>query len=810
MSDFCKYCFLCAMMMGFTIISQGQQTTIYGTVLDSSTHKPLADVKVFLSPGTHTFTTTKNGAYQITNVKAGEYILLAAGVGFKSYSQKIKVNTTPLEITILLSNTVIELQQITIKAEDESSFGIDRLKAVEGTSIYAGKKTEVIKIDNISANLATNSSRQIYSKVPGLNIWESDGAGLQLGIGGRGLSPNRTSNFNTRQNGYDISADALGYPDNYYVPPAEAIDRIEIVRGAASLQYGTQFGGMVNFKLKKGIEDKKFQLILRQTGGSYGFYNSFTSIGGTIKKWNYVAFHQYKQGDGWRENSTFNSNTAHAAFSYQISTRLKVTIEYTFMDYLAQQAGGLTDQLFEKNPQQSIRERNWFHVNWNLAALSLDYKINDQTIINSRCFGLLARRDALGYLESINRADPLEERDFLQDNYKNVGNESRFIHRYTLLTKNAVFLIGARYYRGFTDRKQGNGNNSYGSDFYYVNPEDFEHSDYDFLNQNIALFTENIFYPCDKISITPGIRYEYINTSSDGYYKEQQEDLAGNIIYEETIDDKRSSTRSFALAGIGMSFKKSAGFEWYGNISQNYRAINFNDMRIANPSLRVDLNLKDESGYSTDIGIRGDVNQLLSYDISLFLLSYNNRIGSVLQVDSVLFTTYRYRTNISDSRNYGVEAFAEFDIWKAIRKEKAKCNLSVFVNTALIDARYINSDEAAFENKKVELVPSFMLKTGITYKQKNFKTSLQYAYTGEQYTDATNATYTANAVNGLIPAYYVMDLSMEYSYKRFLLAASVNNLTNHMYFTRRADGYPGPGIIPSDGRSFYVTLQVKI
>ena len=79
---------------------------------------------------------------------------------------------------------------------------------------------------------------------------------FQLGIGGRGLSPNRNSNFNTRQNGYDISADALGYPESYYTPPAESIERIEVVRGAASLQFGTQFGGMLNFRFKKGPQDK--------------------------------------------------------------------------------------------------------------------------------------------------------------------------------------------------------------------------------------------------------------------------------------------------------------------------------------------------------------------------------------------------------------------------------------------------------------------------------------------------------------------------------------------------------------------------
>ncbi len=144
-----------------------------------------------------------------------------------------------------------------------------KLKDVEGTSIYAGKKTEIIQLSNINANLATNNTRQIYARIPGLNIWEYDRGGLQLGIGGRGLSPNRSSNFNIRQNGYDISADALGYPESYYTPSAEALDRIEIVRGAASLQYGPQFGGLVNFVMKEGPADKKFEFTTRQTGGSF-------------------------------------------------------------------------------------------------------------------------------------------------------------------------------------------------------------------------------------------------------------------------------------------------------------------------------------------------------------------------------------------------------------------------------------------------------------------------------------------------------------------------------------------------------------
>jgi Fe(3+) dicitrate transport protein len=42
------------------------------------------------------------------------------------------------------------------------------------------------------------------------------------------------------------------------------------------------------------------------------------------------------------------------------------------------------------------------------------------------------------------------------------------------------------------------------------------------------------------------------------------------------------------------------------------------------------------------------------------------------------------------------------------------------------------------------------------------------------------------------------------------LATGVNNIADRAYFTRRATGYPGPGIIPSEGRSFYVTLSLTL
>jgi Fe(3+) dicitrate transport protein len=79
------------------------------------------------------------------------------------------------------------------------------------------------------------------------------------------------------------------------------------------LQYGPQFGGLVNFILKNGSELKKtFQYEAQQTAGSFGLFNSYHAIGGQNKKAHYYAFWDHRKGNGFRENSGFTVNTGFA------------------------------------------------------------------------------------------------------------------------------------------------------------------------------------------------------------------------------------------------------------------------------------------------------------------------------------------------------------------------------------------------------------------------------------------------------------------------------------------------------------------
>ena len=812
-----------SLLPAFSVVAQ--QVSLQGRVRETGTNRPVVGCEVYVRGSRQIARTDSAGLFTLTRLPPGRQLLQFSSIGHEPIKTEVEVGPATGVLDFTLTRRERTLREVVV-AGPQSRFGQQRLREVEGTAIFAAKKTEVIVPDNLVANLATNNARQVYSRVAGLNIWESDQGGLQLSIGGRGLDPNRTSNFNVRQNNYDISADALGYPESYYTPPIEAIKRIQLVRGAASLQYGTQFGGLLNFELRTPEPDKTVSVVSRQTAGSFGFFNSFNSVSGTVKKLSYYTFAQYKRGNGWRPNSRFDSKTAYADLRYQFTENFKVGAQLTHMDYLAQQSGGLSDRQFADNPRQSNRARNWFEVDWNLFNLSADWKLSSRSNFNLTTFGLLASRNALGFRTNfVERPDAdTQQRELITGDFRNVGLEARYLTRYGLGEgRNGVLLVGTRLYRGYNHSIQGAGPAGRGADFRFVEPESglnaaAASSDYRFPNHNAAVFAENIFYFGEKFSLTPGVRLEYIRTRANGSYQTVSRDLAGNITDIQTTTEARTSPRRFAIGGLGASYKPVEQREFYANVSQNYRSITFGDMQIVNNSLVINPDLQDERGYSADLGLRGEQSQWLTYDVSLFALGYNNRIGEIGTYDA-FDRPFRYRDNIGRALILGVESYAEADVLQVLRPdtEPGRWRWSTFGNVSLIRSRYTQSANKEVVGKQVEFVPTVNLKAGMQGGYGPLKASVQFTYLSDQFSEATNAGNSPDdarpdpslAVIGRIPAYQVLDASVSWERRWLKLEGSVNNLANTLYFTRRATGYPGPGILPSDGRSFYLTAAVK-
>jgi Fe(3+) dicitrate transport protein len=684
--------------------------------------------------------------------------------------------------------------------------GTERQPDVKDHVIYAGKKTEVVVLANSHADLSSGNMRQVLAKVPGVSVWENDGSGIQVNIAARGLSPNRSWEFNMRQNGYDISSDPFGYPEAYYNPPMEALERIEVVRGAASLQYGPQFGGVVNYQFKKANPDKAAAAEVQQTFGSYGLVNTYTALGGTIKKFSYYGFMHHRTAEGWRANSRYNTFTGYVSAGYQFTPKIKLELEYTGMNYVSQQPGGLTDTQFETDHRQSLRERNWFSTPWNVGAMTFKYAINPKLNLQVKAFTTIAQRNSVGFTKAINIADTINAatseyaaRQVDRDNYANYGAETRLTWNYNLFGKAHTLAGGVRGYTGSTERKQlGVGTTGTSFDLTLTNPQ--YGRALEFTTTNAAVFAENIFYIGERLKVIPGARFEYLANSISGYINTT---AAGTVTPE-------TRTRQVLLLGLGTELRATSSTTVYANFAQAYRPVTFSELTPSATTDVIDPNLQDASGFNADLGYRGTWKNILNFDISLYYLHYDNRIGTITQ-DGLPF-----RTNIGTSVSKGVESFIEFDPVRIFVENPKAGSVRLFASNAFVDATYVkwnnpaiaNDPTKSIENKKVENAPATIHRMGATYSVKTFSATCQLSDVGDVFTDAAN-TELPNAAGtiGKLEGYRVMDVSLACAFmKHYNIKAGVNNLTDEKYATRRSGGYPGPGILPGNGRTVYVSF----
>ncbi len=698
------------------------------------------------------------------------------------------------------------LPEITVVGNGSKS-DYHQLPEIVGTSIYAGKKNALIVVDNVQGNVVTNTMRQVMAKVAGIHIWESDPSGIQIGIAARGLSPNRSWEFNIRQNGYDIAADPFGYPEAYYNPQLQAVQRIEVVRGQGALQYGPQFGGMVNYILRNGSEfKKKVEFESQQTIGSNALFNSYNAIGGKTNKLHYYAFFDHRNGDGYRENSKYFTNSGYATTTYFISPKLSLTAEVMHSHIRSQQPGGLTDDQLKENSKQSLRSRNWFDIKWTTPAFILNYSINETTRWNTKLFATVGDRNSVGFLQSITTKDSVNaltgqfnNRALQIDNYRNYGFESRVITDYDLGNLKNTLSLGIRLYKGSTHRR-ANGKGTTGNGYDMTEAGKYV-SDINFNSQNAAAFFENIFRVNKKLLLIPGIRYEWLLGAANG--RNGYTASGGEIVLQNI---KRS--RSFLLAAIGAEYHITKGTEVYASFSQAFRPIQFANLQAPPTTDIVDENLKDSKGYNIDLGYRGKVSNYLQFDVSFFYLQYNNRIGAVTTTGS---PSNRLITNVGNSTSKGIESFVEWNIVKTF-KQNAAYDVSLFITYAFNNATYSsNFKDANTKGKKLENAPSHIFRSGISLGKKNILLTTQINYVGQTFSDGNNTVIPSAISNtGLIPAYIVADVTVTYKVKSNVTVKSgVNNIANTNYFTRRAGGYPGPGALPADGRTGFFSVGFK-
>lgn len=703
------------------------------------------------------------------------------------------------------TSKVRQLSEVTIFGQEPRN-NITRLQPISGTYIFDGKKSEVISLKSFDGNITDKTGRQIFAKVPGVFVYDMDGAGNQINISTRGLDPHRGWEFNIRKDGVITNSDMYAYPASHYSIPLESVERIELVRGTGSLQYGAQFGGMLNYVTKQPDTTKKISFESFNTVGSYNLLSSYNAIGGKIGKLKYYAYYTKKSREGYRKNEHTDYDAQSIILNYDVNAKLSLRAEWARSYYLYRIPGPLTDAMFQADPRQATRSRNYFSPTINIPSFNLKWKLADKTEIEFTSSAVIGARNSVLFDKPATVKDTINtttnqynSRQVDIDEFNSYTNELRVLHGYKLGKKASNLAFGVQLMNNNLHRtQQGKGTSGSDYDLTLTNPT--WGRDVYLKTQNVALFAENNFKLSDKFSINVGARYETGNSK-----------MSGTIVYYPSDKIPFALKRNFVLLGSSFSYKQNKDIEFYGGIAQTYRPMIFKDLIPIEAFERVDPNLKDANGYNAEIGTRGS-HKFLKWDITAFALQYNNRFGTILQNDTN-GNFYTYRTNIGNSLTKGLEIFIQgsWDLSKNLE-------MTIFTSTTLMDGKYTSGTLKSgytninIEGNKIESVPTVISRNGLTLQYRKLSISALYSYTSETFADALNTrTPSVNGAVGLVPAYGLLDINGSIKISNQLtIKASINNLTDKKYFTKRPLFYPGVGIWPSDGRNGTISFIIKL
>ena len=684
---------------------------------------------------------------------------------------------------------------------------IKRLPQAQNTFIFAGKKNEVINLVQTDADITNKVGRQAFAKIPGIFVYDMDGSGNQVNISTRGLDPHRGWEFNIRKDGVITNSDMYGYPASHYSMPFESIERIELVRGTGSLQYGAQFGGMLNYVGKQGDTSRAFSFESINTAGSFNLLSSYNAIGGKKGKFRYYAYMSKKSRAGYRDNEHTDSEAQQVAVTYEPNDHFSLHIEWSRSKYLYRIPGGLNDSLFYADPRQATRSRNYFSPDIHVPSISMNWQPALKTTVRLTTSAILGSRNSVMFDKPTNVMDTVNlstlqynNRQVDIDRFNSYTTELRILQGYNFGAQTQLFAAGIQYMHNDLHRTQL-GKGTTGSDYDLTLVDPAWGRDIHFKTKNVALFAENTVRVLKNLTVNIGARVEIGKT-----------DLSGTLAYYPENAIPLSVKHHFPLLGAGISWQPSTDIEVYGGWAQAYHPMLLKDLIPTSLYEKVDPNISDSKGYNAEIGVRGSW-KFLRWDVSAFLLQYNNRFGTLSRTDDQ-GQFYTYRTNIGNSLNKGIEVFVEGD-WML----GSKWGLSVFTSTAFMHARYtsaklkLGNTNVDVKGNKVESAPDVIMRNGVTLRYARASLSFLYSYTSETFADALNTVKppAATGAVGLVPSYGLLDINSSVRISKNLeCRININNITNKQYFTKRPSFYPGPGIWPSEGRSLGGSVIIRI
>jgi iron complex outermembrane receptor protein len=201
---------------------------ITGTVLDSA-GKPIPDARVTLIELKRSSSTTPEGRFVFSAVAPGQYHLSVSAIGFAPTVEPLTVTDRDTSVTIRLKPSVVELQALQVTASPNAT-----------TLLNSPQPVSALSQDELRQAQAPSLGETI-ERMPGVRSL-STGTGIGKPVI-RGLTSNRVL---VVADGQRLETQQWGDEHSPNVDTGDA-ERIEVIRGPASVLYGSDaLGGVVN------------------------------------------------------------------------------------------------------------------------------------------------------------------------------------------------------------------------------------------------------------------------------------------------------------------------------------------------------------------------------------------------------------------------------------------------------------------------------------------------------------------------------------------------------------------------------------
>lgn len=680
-----------------------------------------------------------------------------------------------------IAGEVKMLPEVTVTGKKKKSYSTesvdDRLQKLREQ--HAGTVNTISPTE--LKRLKTHNLGEVLARIPGLNYVDEDGRGLRPDIGLRGLAPRRSGFVLLLGEGVPVQPSIYSEAGAYYGVPAERVAGIEVIKGGASILYGpNSVGGVINY-LYRPLSENPFEAVLDLRGGSNAEFMSNLFASGTRGSTSYGAEYMRKQGDGFRDNSAYEINDMDLRLAHSFNANHEASARFQYYDEESETPGSLTPEQFSQDITQSNKPNDLFFGERIAGDIRTTHLFGERHKIETLVYANYFRRD--WYIQNFAGPTGIALANTNGQNLREfnvVGFEPKYTFYYDLggMTGHSL-LVGGRVYHDTLDRIVATG----------PTPTSRERGtgkvteDRDFNTLALAVYAQNEFRLTDRFSITPGLRYEYIE-------QEREDTLTGT---------RGTKLTDILLPGIGLKYTFAPQSVAYANVSRAFRPPTFSD--VFDPFTSASRDLDAGTAITYEVGFRANPYEWLLLDASLFRFDFEDQVVISQNVAGNF-----------DTRSQGAEGTVEIGLFGLLRHLASENGLpsvhELYLRSGFTaqDTEFLNGE---FVGNELPFAPEQMYTFGAVYEwRKQASVQLQAHWVDEQLADNANTvTPSKDGTIGILPNYTVWDLNLNYDYKRLSLAAGIRNLFDEEYIAERNTFFRG--VVPGPDRTFYVGLTVK-